>query len=233
MQDILKNLDIIGYLIFFKKIAIIFLKKDIMFKQKILYSVLLSLIAGMFAQVSAKTIVVTSLDEISTLNPPMSVSVELLEPLKLSSDLELSAGNKITGKLTNVVSPKRLKRNAKFSFEPVSYTDLNGEKHKLPSNIKASYTTTIDKKEIAKNTALGIGNYFVKGLSMGVAAIEGAVENEEGNRIKSSVVSVYESSPLSYVEKGQEICIKKGQSFYLKFPNVRRKKLKKSSDDRT
>ncbi len=204
-----------------------------MIKQKILYSVLLLLIAGMFAQASAQTIVVSSLDEFSTLNPPMSVSVKLLVPLKLSSDLELSEGDKITGKLTNIVSPKRLKRDAKFSFEPVSYTDLNGVEHKLQSNIKASYTTTIDKKELAKNAALGVGNYFVKGLSIGVAAVEGVVENEEGNRIKSAVVSVYKSSPLSYVEKGQEVSIKEGQAFYLKFPEVKCKKSKKSSDDKT
>jgi len=201
-----------------------------MIKQKFLYSVLLLIITGMFAQVCAKTVVVSSLDDFSTSNPPMSVSVKLLEPLELSSDLVLSAGDKLTGNLTDIVSPKRLKRNAKFSFEPVSYTDSNGIEHKFQLNIKASYTTTIDKKEVAKNAALGVGNYFVKGLSMGVAAVEGAVENEEGNRFKSSAVSVYESSPFSYVEKGQDICIKEGQSFYLKFPDIDDKKIQTNAD---
>lgn len=54
---------------------------------------------------------------------------------------------------------------------------------------------------------------------MGVAAVKGAVQNEEENRIKSSAVSVYEASPFSYVEKGEDLDIKFSQSFYLKFPN--------------
>ena len=64
----------------------------------------------------------------------------------------------------------------------------------------------------------------MKGLSTGVAAIEGAVKNEEGNRIKSTAVSVYEASPLSYIEKGEELDIKSGESFFLKFPSNKKRK---------
>lgn len=54
---------------------------------------------------------------------------------------------------------------------------------------------------------------------MGVAAVEGAVKNQDGNRFKSSVSSVYEASPLSYARKGEDIEIKAGQVFFLKFPS--------------
>ena len=90
--------------------------------------------------------------------------------------------------------------------------------HEVSQDITASYTEPIDKGQAAKNAALGVGNYFVKGLSMGVAAVEGAVKNEEDNRLKSSVVSVYEASPLSLANKGEDIEIKQSQVFYLKFP---------------
>ena len=46
---------------------------------------------------------------------------------------------------------------------------------------------------------------------------EGMIENEEGNRIQSGVKKVYKESPLSYVEKGQELKMESGDSFYLIF----------------
>ena len=52
---------------------------------------------------------------------------------------------------------------------------------------------------------------------MGYYAVEGAVKNESDNRFKSSVQSVYEHSPLSYVEKGQDIEINVHDVFGLKF----------------
>ncbi len=190
--------------------------------QKFLYSCFLIIIAGMTSQAYAKTIEVTSLTDFTTLEPPKSISVKLTEPLEITPGQTLNSGVTLTGQLTDVVSPKRLKRDAGFSFKPEKYTDTNGKSVKIKSDIKASYTKTIDKGELAKSAALGVGSYFVKGLSMGVAAVEGAVKNEEGQRLKSSAVSVYEASPLSYVEKGEDLDIKAGQNFYLKFPDAKK-----------
>ena len=82
---------------------------------------------------------------------------------------------------------------------------------------KYSAKLEIDKGQIAKSAALGVGNYFVKGISMGYYAVEGAVKNESDNRFKSSAKSVYENSPFAYVEKGQDIEIKVNDIFGLKF----------------
>ena len=129
-----------------------------------------------------------------------------------------SAGS-INLQLLKEYVPKRLKRNAKFSFKPEWYIDTNGSKHNLNETVKATYTTTLNKVQLAKKAVLGVGNHFVKGLSMGVAAVEGVVENEEGNRLKSGAKSVYDASPLSYSEKGKDIVINENEIFYLKFPN--------------
>jgi hypothetical protein len=171
----------------------------------------------MFNKTYAQTVEVCALKEISTANPPTSTSVILLESLTISDTLIIEAGSTLKGKVVDVVSPKRLKRDATFSFKPDSYTDLNGKNRKIKSNIKATYTTPLDKKELAKDAALGVGSYFVKGLSVGVAAISGAVKNDDGNRIKSSISSAYEATPISYIEKGEDLDIKKDQHFYLKF----------------
>lgn len=186
-------------------------------RQKILYFCFLMVLSCMFGKAYAQTVEVSALDNISTANPPKVISVKLIDSLEISDEQILNPGVILNGKLTDVVSPRRLKRDADFSFKPTSYIDLNGISHPL-SNIKASYTEPINKGELAKDAALTAGSFFVKGLSTGVAAVEGAVKNEEGNRLKSSVVSVYESSPLSYVQKGEDINIQSGQCFFLKFP---------------
>lgn len=187
--------------------------------QKFLYLCFFLIISGMFSQAYSQTVEVESLSNFSTYNPPSSITVKLVEPLVLLPSLTLDAGGYLSGTLVDVVSPKRLKRDASFSFKPETYTTVDGEIHNLDIDVIASYTVPLDKGQFAKNAALGVGNFFVKGLSMGVAAVKGAVQNEEENRIKSSAVSVYEASPFSYVEKGEDLDIKFSQSFYLKFPN--------------
>ena len=44
-----------------------------------------------------------------------------------------------------------------------------------------------------------------------------AVKNEQGNRLKSTAVAVYEGSPISYIQKGEAIEIRQGQHFYMNF----------------
>lgn len=181
----------------------------------------LVIVTGMFSQAYAQTVVVQSLSNFSTYNPPTSISVKLIEPLELDNNTIIEAGANIKGDLVDVVSPRRLKRDASFSFKPKSYTLQNGQTNNISSDITASYTTPLDKGELAKNTALGVGSFFVKGLSIGVAAVSGAVKNEQDNRFKSSVNSAYEASPFSYVKKGEDLEIKKSDLFYLKFPNIK------------
>ncbi|MBQ8458747.1 hypothetical protein IJ541_01440 [bacterium] len=188
-------------------------------KQKILSLGFLLILSGMSGQVFAQTVEVFTLDKFSTVNPPKSISIKLAETLELSDSLVLNPGVVLNGNLIDVVSPKRLKRDANFSFQPVKYTDLNGNTITLNSNIKASYTKPFDKGNAAKSAVLGVGNHFVKGLSIGVSAVSGAVKNSEGNRLKSSAVSVYKASPASYAEKGKDLYFEPNDVFYLKFPS--------------
>lgn len=187
-------------------------------KQKFLYSVLLSSVF-VCNSVYAQTVEVKSLSDFSTANPPKSISIQLLEPLEIKKDKFIEAGGTIQGDLVDVVSPKRLKRDADFSFEPRVYIDSNGKTRKINAQVKASYTEPVEAKQVAKKTVMAASNLVVAGLSLGVAAVEGAVKNEDGNRFKSSVSSAYEASPLSYTRKGEDIDIKSGQIFFLRFPN--------------
>ena len=50
-----------------------------------------------------------------------------------------------------------------------------------------------------------------------VGLVEGAVKNERGNRAKSAAISAYESTPLSYANKGKELEFQSGQIFIMNF----------------
>lgn len=165
----------------------------------------------------AKTIHVQAMENFSTENPPQNYSVRILDDLNLDEKLILKIGYVVNGKIIDVTDPKRLKRDARFVFVPLDYIDENNMIHEIKGYFPATYTTKLNKGELAKTAALGVGSYFVKGLSIAYSAVEGAVKNEKDNRFKSSATAVYEDSPFSYVEKGHEIVLEKDQVFLLNF----------------
>lgn len=167
--------------------------------------------------VLAATMCVRAVTPFSTESPADTMTVKLLEEYKVSDSLTLPVGTVINGAVSDVVSPKRLKRDATFSFTAQKYDDGHGISGNFDKNYIGRYYQKVDKKEVAKNTSLAVGSFFVKGLSLGVNAVQGAIKNEEGNRFKSSAKNVYDNSPLSYVEEGQELDIKPNDIFWLKF----------------
>ena len=178
------------------------------------------------ASVLAATIKVQSQSYFTTDNPSDTLTVKAVTDLILEDGfLIINEGYILKGDIVDVSSQKRLKRDASFAFILKEYTDNNGETHKVDSLVKGKFTTKFDYKSAAKSAALGVGSYFVKGLSSAYAAVEGAIKNEEGNRFKSGAISLYESTPISYVEKGEDIVIKKDQVFILNF------KLKDEKDE--
>lgn len=187
--------------------------------QKILFLCFtLFMLAGLPVMAESVVVGVLALDSLSTANPPKSITVRLIQPLILD-DLSLDEGTEIRGNVIDVVSPKRLKRNAKFTFVPLTYINKSGVECRFEDNVTAIYSKPLDKRGIVKKGVVGVGNFFYKGLNMGVAAVEGAVKNEDGNRFESSIHSAYEASPVSYVEKGHDIVIRPQDIFYLKFKN--------------
>lgn len=167
--------------------------------------------------VLAKPIAVEALSDFTTENPPKEMSIKLLEDIAVDDTLTIKAETIVDGNVVDVTAPKRLKRNASFTFVPTSYKDERGQVVVIKNYYPAKYTTKVNKGQLAKSAALSVGNFFVKGLSIGYSAVEGAIKNEKDNRFKSSVTEVYQDSPLSYVEKGEELVIEKGQLFFLNF----------------
>lgn len=168
----------------------------------------------------AKNIKVEAMSDFSTETPPETWSVKIVEGFT-TKDYPVYAGSIIKGRIENVKDPKRLKRNATFTFIPTNYYDYNAQQwFQVEQNVKAKYSflSDVNAKSIAKTGAVAVGNKLLDGFfGPGVALLEGAVKNEQGNRAKSAVVSVYESTPLSYVNKGKELVIEQGTVFVMNF----------------
>lgn len=171
--------------------------------------------------VMAKNVKVIAMEDFSTANPPTSWKVKIMEGFVANDGTVVNPNTVIEGKIINVKAPKRLKQNATFRFVPQTYYEpVSGEKHVVKREFEGKYSSIsdLDVKTVAKKGAVTAGNLFIGSfVAPAVGLVEGAVKNEKGNRAKSAAISAYESTPLSYVNKGKEIEIKKGQSFTMSF----------------
>lgn len=170
--------------------------------------------------VYAKNVKVEAMSDFSTVNPPEFWSVKIVDGFMIE-DYPVYAGSVVKGKIESVADPKRLKRNANFTFIPTDYYDYKTQQwYEIKRDFSGKYSslTDVSAKSIAKTGAVAVGNKLVDGFfGPSVALVEGSVKNEKGNRAKSAVVSVYESTPISYVNKGKELEIKQGQIFVMSF----------------
>lgn len=182
---------------------------------------LTSLIVFLGTSALAETIQVEAITPFTTVNPPHSIQMRALEDIQISPSVKIHKGDTITASMTDIKDPKRLKRDAKFKFKISSITTQVGNTIQIKENNIAKFVpeNKLDKKEVAKSTALAVGNHFVEGLNAGYRAVEGAIKSEEngfGNRTKSAAKNVYDNSILSYAKKGEEIVINEGDIFGLK-----------------
>lgn len=173
------------------------------------------------SSVFAEDMKVMALKDFST-DKPSEIKVQVLQTMKLDEGVVIEQGSVVTGVMVDVIPAKRLKRDATFSFMPTSFVTPKRVRYSINRKYvgKFSPKIEIDKAELAKTAALSVGDYFVKGLSTGFYAVQGAIKDEKGNRFVSSVQNVYENSLLSYIEKGDATCIKAQSMFTFRFPDL-------------
>ncbi|MBQ8636279.1 hypothetical protein IJX73_00650 [bacterium] len=168
----------------------------------------------------AKNVEVEALSDFSTANPPEIWKIKIVEGFVTNDGKAIHSNSIIEGKITEVVSPKRLKRSASFKFIPLTYYNpYDNEIKEVNENFVGKYSKiSNNKKNIAKSTAITASNILISPfIGLGVGIVEGVAKNEEGNRAKSAVVSAYKSTPISYIEKGEELEFKKGEVFIMNF----------------
>lgn len=171
--------------------------------------------------VLARNVKVQAMSDFSTSNPPKTWEVQIVDGFTMKNGTEIYSGSKIKGKIEGVTDPKRLKRNASFNFIPVEYYDsINQRTYKIEKDYLGKYSslTDVTPGAVIEQGAVMAGSHFISGfIGPSVALVKGAVKNEEGNRAKSAAVSVYESTPISYISKGKQLDIKEGQIFIMNF----------------
>lgn len=176
------------------------------------------------ANAASDKIHVTTVNEFNTKNPSQKIDVKVVEEGILGSHV-LKTDDVIHCNVIKVTDPKRGKRAASFAVCPISYTS-EGNTISITENYYGKYAArvlskeelqNVDAKKVGKKAAVTVGNYFVKGVAPAVSMAEGMVKNQEGNRIESGIKQVYKDSPLSYVEKGNELDLVPGEQFYLIF----------------
>lgn len=174
------------------------------------------------SSVQAQTIKVEAMEEFSTANPASSFSVKITAPEVLPDGTTLEQGSIISGHVTNVQHAKRLKRDGYFEFIPSSIT-IDGKTKRIENPTMLAIVTDyepLDPKEIAATVVKSAAGYAIKGATQGISLIQGMVQSENGNRLKSGVTQVYEDSPLSYIDEGSELIISPGDTVIMIINNI-------------
>lgn len=167
-----------------------------------------------------------SISEISTTKP-----IEEFITIQVPSQKIVGAGilfendAMLRARVTNVQPAKRGKRAGYIDTVLVAYSvpslgnqAVNVSDRNLQMRIKR-YSEK-DFKGLAETAATTVvGHVFeVPFLAQGLAAVKGAVNPIEGeSRIKSAGIGVYESTPLKFISKGQELEAAQGTRLTLSF----------------
>ena len=166
----------------------------------------------------AQKVKVEAITPFDSNNPPQYFTVKLKEPIYYEY-ISLSENTEVYGYIYQTIPPKRMKQSASFIYVPTSYLDFSGNKKQL-RNVVCQYTTRFNFKTAVVNSAYVFGTVPIMAITAGYFATEGAIKNKSEDKtqtLKASAENVYENSPLSLIEKGDFLKIKKHDSFLLNF----------------
>lgn len=171
----------------------------------------------------ATTITGVALSEFSTENPVSTFSVKIQDNFSVNNMDLYKAGTVFYGKVTKVVNGQVGKRQGYFEFTPTHYATSDGvfKINRNNLNVRVKYYKPFDKKSAVKLAETGVTTvagfvFNVPLLSQGVSFVQGAVKQEDDtNRVVNGLKQVYKDSPLSYVERGEELHLQVGQEVKL------------------
>lgn len=169
--------------------------------------------AGVFCMapvaVFANVMRMEMVSDFSSENPQNRIQLKLVQDAFVYDNEFFPSNTIINCDVSDVVDPKRLKRSASFSCKPVNYARKGEEVKEFKTELNLKFLKILDKKDITKNVATTVAStaasHFVPGLGIGVKAVVEAAEAENGERLKAGLHGAYESTPLSYIEKGMDL----------------------------
>ena len=201
--------------------------KNKFFKNTIL-ALILCFSSLFFNTAEAKTykIVAYSLDKISTIeNMPQYITLKIPSQTIDGGKIHLENEAMLRVKITEINQAKRGKRDGYIMTKLIAYSvPSQGNKAIDVSNqeieLKIKRYVETDYKGLAQTAATTVVSHVVgiPFLNQGVEAVKGAVKPIEGkSRAKSAGIKAYESSPLSYFNKGKELNVSIGEKLTVSF----------------
>ncbi len=155
------------------------------------------------------------------------ISVRTLDTYNVTKTLAVEKNSDLILEVQEYINPKRGKMNG--------YLKIKLLKHSIPSkddiyeddsdkNIKGTLRLSEkkDKKELAKTVGISVTGHILKvpGFSQAVALSKGLIKpNPEQTRLQSAGHNLYKSTPLTYVEKGNDLSIEKDAIIVLHIKN--------------
>ena len=153
-------------------------------------------------------------EDFSSEYPPKSFNVTVYEDYYIKNMGMIAKGTVLYLEILKVSDAKRAKRDASVEARIVKvYSPINDETVNVNNPraiVKLSKYKELDKGNVATNVGITVANHFVKHITYPAHFVKGVVKDKEGNRLKSGVKEVYDSSILSYVEKGEELNLQAG-----------------------
>lgn len=162
---------------------------------------------------------------ISDLKQGKLLTFQVIERDEISDFLQTEEGALITVKVKEYVKPKRGKQNGYLKVDLVKYTipsRNNCEQEAEAFNIYGTVrmATAQDKKGLAKQAGVAVVGHILKvpGFSQAVAVSKGLISpNPDQTRLQSAGTNLYESTPLTYKEKGNEMTIEQDSIVVMRF----------------
>lgn len=186
------------------------------------FFVLMTFLIFSVLSVQAKNIRVQALQDFSTKNPSSTFLIRTVQDEFLPDETFLPADALIYAAVLRVEGPKRGKRNGYIKLVPEKFVYSGKTVDIKNSNLFAiiTYYRPIDTKDLAFNVARKTANIMFHGVVSAIQFVQGVVENEEDNRIKSGVMNVYRDSFLTYIEVGKELNVRRGDILILKIKKI-------------
>ena len=186
--------------------------------KKIIYSVLFILLLiplYVCAQVIPDKIYACSIERIDTsaIKAGQILDFHSIGTYEFSEDKYIEEKSIITIMIEKYIEPKRGKRDGYAKIKLIKYT-IPSKDNEIVCTKNDNITGTlklsnpIDKKDIFKSAGVSAAGHFLKipGFSQAFAVSKGLIKpNPEQNRLQSAGTNLYESTPLTYAEKGIDL----------------------------
>ena len=166
------------------------------------------LLFGVSLPAKAEVMKAKAIDEISTSSPKEIISVKLSKKFVLDDEITLKKGYILTGKMLNIKNPEKWHHNATFTFIPTSYTDTEGQEHKIEKEIKATYRQKM--KPDYKHSEITLGP-----IMFAPSYIDNTKRMFNGETKEVWDEYANRSTPWG---KGVDIDIKPNETIYFNFP---------------